>query len=641
VAIEAQTAFISYSREDSEFALKLAEDLKAAGAAVWLDQLDIAPGQRWAQAVQNALNDCPRMLVILSPSSASSTNVDDEVSFALEEKKTVIPVLHRDCKIPFRLRPFQFVDFRGNYDLGLKKLLRALPAQPLPEQTVAPTQEAPPGASKEALIEPAAELEHPQEDTADRRLPRPEEILPAIEEVQTAVSENGGLGPPVETEQTKEENKQAAGEERTEEPREIPSEAEIQSVVSDDVHSEASALLAPRQAEIDQSAGPAQPEPEGVQASESSFAGPALPEEEAGAPRAEFGSTTEERVEEETLIRVEPDRDQNEVFRDEGKGRSASVWLSNNRGRVRVVAALCGLLIAGAILYLVSRPDWKKQVSGTDEDLLAVTFPTPQSGWVVGQIGILHTEDAGRTWASQEIPVKGYFGALNSVAFATPQSGWAVGDQGIILRTTDSGRTWIQQISTVTKRLFSVAVASPQSAWAVGEDGVILHTEDGGTTWKAPSSGTELWLFSVVFLSPQSGWAAGASGTILHTEDGGATWKVQSSGEGEIRSLAIVSSQSSWALHYALIHTEDGGRTWKDQGALGSQVLYLNALTFPTPDQGWAVGNEGLIIHTADGGATWSKQSTHSTEDLKAVAFPTPQSGWAVGREGRILHWEK
>ena len=58
------TAFFSYSRRDSEFALRLAEDLKAAGAAVWLDQLDIAPGQRWARAVQNALNDCPRMLVV-------------------------------------------------------------------------------------------------------------------------------------------------------------------------------------------------------------------------------------------------------------------------------------------------------------------------------------------------------------------------------------------------------------------------------------------------------------------------------------------------------------------------------------------------------------------------------------------------
>src|SRR6266852_3699466 len=30
-------AFFSYSRQDSEFALKLAKDLRAAGAAVWLD----------------------------------------------------------------------------------------------------------------------------------------------------------------------------------------------------------------------------------------------------------------------------------------------------------------------------------------------------------------------------------------------------------------------------------------------------------------------------------------------------------------------------------------------------------------------------------------------------------------------------
>ncbi len=126
---EPQTAFFSYSRDDSEFALRLAEDLKAAGANVWLDQLDIAPGQRWARAVQDALNSCQRLLVILSPSSVSSTNVEDEVAFALEEHKTVIPVFYRDCKVPFQLRPFQYVDFRVDYDRGLKALLRTLGVQ--------------------------------------------------------------------------------------------------------------------------------------------------------------------------------------------------------------------------------------------------------------------------------------------------------------------------------------------------------------------------------------------------------------------------------------------------------------------------------------------------------------------------------
>ena len=44
MAADAPAAFFSYSRDDSEFALRLAEDLKAAGAAVWIDQLDIEPG---------------------------------------------------------------------------------------------------------------------------------------------------------------------------------------------------------------------------------------------------------------------------------------------------------------------------------------------------------------------------------------------------------------------------------------------------------------------------------------------------------------------------------------------------------------------------------------------------------------------
>ena len=126
MALPPQTAFFSYSRDDSEFALRLAEDLKAAGANVWLDQLDIAPGQRWARAVQDALDNCHRLLVILSPASVNSTNVEDEVAFALEERKTVIPVFFRDCKVPFQLRPFHYADFRADYARGLKALLKTL-----------------------------------------------------------------------------------------------------------------------------------------------------------------------------------------------------------------------------------------------------------------------------------------------------------------------------------------------------------------------------------------------------------------------------------------------------------------------------------------------------------------------------------
>ena len=62
-----QLAFVSYAREDAEFVLRLAKDLRAGGANVWIDQLDIGPGERWDRAVDDALAKCPQLLAILSP----------------------------------------------------------------------------------------------------------------------------------------------------------------------------------------------------------------------------------------------------------------------------------------------------------------------------------------------------------------------------------------------------------------------------------------------------------------------------------------------------------------------------------------------------------------------------------------------
>ncbi len=181
MATEAQAAFFSYSRDDSEFALRLAADLKAAGANVWLDQLDIAPGQRWARTVQDALNNCPRLLVILSPSSVSSTNVEDEVAFALEEHKTVIPVFYRDCKVPFQLRPFQYVDFRTDYDRGLRTLLRTLGVE---QQAVAAAGAAASAVPKDTLadVTEQARLERDHRLAAKAQLEEQERQRKAAEE---------------------------------------------------------------------------------------------------------------------------------------------------------------------------------------------------------------------------------------------------------------------------------------------------------------------------------------------------------------------------------------------------------------------------------------------------------------------------
>ncbi|MBN8790556.1 MAG: toll/interleukin-1 receptor domain-containing protein, partial [Terrimonas sp.] len=118
--------FISYSRVDTPFVLKLANDLKNAGVNIWLDQLDIPPGAHWDNAIEAALNSATCVLAIISPQSMESKNAMDEISFALEQDKKVIPVLLTNTETPFRLRRLQRIDFTGEYEKGVNQLLKAI-----------------------------------------------------------------------------------------------------------------------------------------------------------------------------------------------------------------------------------------------------------------------------------------------------------------------------------------------------------------------------------------------------------------------------------------------------------------------------------------------------------------------------------
>lgn len=593
LAPEPQTAFISYSREDSEFARRLAEDLKAAGTSVWLDQLDIAPGQRWAKAVEDALNDCPRMLVILSPSSANSTNVDDEVSFALDEKKTVIPVIYRDCKTPFRLRPFQYVDFRSDYNLGLKQLLQTLPPEtpaqsgPTAEETALPDSNQTPAERVHGSVVR-------RDDAVQGFLPQPEQSAVFAEAEHRLLADRQSAD---------EVSEQNAG----------PSEADE--------------ILARSSQEAKRS---------GVQRQAA---------ESPHSTEGEQGRVGVEAVSDAGTIRHPPPPRVPFQY---------SLWM-------KVVAAVCGILIVAFILYWAvgsrrgveqqasnngesprpaAYPDtWESQNSGVTAGLSSIVFAGPNSGWAVSDANdVLHTED-GRTWNRQTTATN----PLKSIVFVTPQSGWAAGEQGLILHTKDGGNTWILQAAgNHTSDLYSIAFATQQLGCAVG--GYIVCTEDGGQTWKSGSENFGSNLFSVAFRSARSGLAVGVSGYILRTGDGGRTWQIAKKGtfgDHSYSAIAFVTPESGWVVGSdgAILHTEDGGLTWRNQTSGTKENL--ESVAFPTPLLGWVVGHKGTILHTEDGGSTWKKQASGTGVDLYSVAFPTAHSGWAVGEQGTILHWEE
>lgn len=125
--------FFSYSRSDTAFAVKLALDLKTQGFDVWIDQEDIKAGAEWDIEIEKALTACDCLIFIQSEKSAASTNVLDEVYYALEQNKKVIPVIIDNSKTPFRISRLQHIDFTNDYKKGFADLIVNLKSGSFPE----------------------------------------------------------------------------------------------------------------------------------------------------------------------------------------------------------------------------------------------------------------------------------------------------------------------------------------------------------------------------------------------------------------------------------------------------------------------------------------------------------------------------
>jgi hypothetical protein len=154
--------FISYSRQDKEFALDFAREMKASGLSVWLDQLDIPTGARWDDEVESALRECTIFLIILTPASVSSENVKDEIGYAIDHGKRIMPVLLQECVVPLRLRRFQYTNFTSiEFREGVKRAKQLL-------ETLLNERSTP---AREGSFDDAPEQPHVPESTPKAVLP--------------------------------------------------------------------------------------------------------------------------------------------------------------------------------------------------------------------------------------------------------------------------------------------------------------------------------------------------------------------------------------------------------------------------------------------------------------------------------------
>lgn len=286
---------------------------------------------------------------------------------------------------------------------------------------------------------------------------------------------------------------------------------------------------------------------------------------------------------------------------------------------------------------------------------------------------------------------------LTDVCFVDKEFGWAVGDQGVILRTTDGGKSWKElsqanplksnsvsledkirnlqagrrtQTSGMTHdalrnqslrvRFESVHFVDRENGWVAGgyqvpylnrSRAVILRTQDGGKSWKQISGLTIPKIRKIHFDNLQSGWAVGDAG-FLHTSgvfrssNGGKSWRSDSQ-ENSNGWLAATSRSLDRCLIDAFGRLN---RSSESQTSL-SVLLNLDAdkkdpqfqdILMLDDQNGIAIGNEGSIVRTANGGKSWQKLNFEQAYpwlkyvDLKTASLAGTKI-WFAGDPGSRL----
>ncbi len=111
--------FLSYRSNEVEFALRLAADLKNAGVKLWMDRLDIYPGDDWRSSLQYGVHNSVAVVALLSPDYVSSKYCLRELAMADRLDKAIFPVLLHpldDTQWPIEIERRQYVDFSNWHD---------------------------------------------------------------------------------------------------------------------------------------------------------------------------------------------------------------------------------------------------------------------------------------------------------------------------------------------------------------------------------------------------------------------------------------------------------------------------------------------------------------------------------------------
>ena len=295
---------------------------------------------------------------------------------------------------------------------------------------------------------------------------------------------------------------------------------------------------------------------------------------------------------------------------------------------------------AGTILH--HETNWEIISEGYTNHLSGIDFDIfTADGYVVGADGlILKTTDAGITWLPEDSHTS-YdlydIEALYTCSYFDPD-GVAVGEYGtVILRYSGN---WQHKDILTTDKLHDVYLAGfTGQMFVAGEWGRIWKTTNYGYNWYLKHENTSYHLYAIDFAFSETGYAAGMSGAVLKTTDDGESWfDISPSSINSFRSIDFIRNKG-WVvgLDGCIFRTTDSGLTWIETLPKVTNET-LNKVKFVNQEVGWIVGDNGTILITTNGGVNWYRQDSPSNGYLTSVYFPETGIGWICGWDGVILH---
>jgi photosystem II stability/assembly factor-like uncharacterized protein len=149
-------------------------------------------------------------------------------------------------------------------------------------------------------------------------------------------------------------------------------------------------------------------------------------------------------------------------------------------------------------------------------------FTDVNHGYIASWPGIFATKDGGQTWDTV------YRTSVSAICFANPDTGFAIGAAGLLVKSTDAGKTWQPVNLNVSGNLNAICFADKNNGYIAGTKGVILKTTNSGKIWTTIQLPDTTSFGAIAFYDALNGIVINtyeASPTVFKTEDGGKTWK--------------------------------------------------------------------------------------------------------------------